>query len=79
MQTLPQSWVEVFDVHIVELFLLGFDLLKDLNRYARQRHHMRLIGFPDGARNRPDMMVAVYGDLFSLHLAHFARSWVPKF
>ena len=72
MQTLPQPRVKGFDVHIVELLLLGFDLLEDLDRHARQRHHVRLVGFPDGTRDRPDMMVAVYGDAFFLHLEHFA-------
>ena len=72
MKALPQSWVKGFDVHIVELLLFGFDLLEDLDRHARQRHHVRLVGFPDGARDRPDMVVAVYGDVFFFHLAHFA-------
>ena len=72
MQTLPQSWVKGFDVYIVELFLLGFDLLEDLNRHARQRHHVRLVGFPNGTRDRPDMVVAVDADVFFFHLANFA-------
>ena len=64
MQTLPQSWIEGFDVHKVELFLLGFELLKDLYRHVPNSGIMRLIGFPNGARVRPEMVVALYGDVF---------------
>ena len=46
MQALSQRGVKGFDVYIVVIFLLGFDLLEDLDRHACQGQLVRLVRFP---------------------------------